>query len=89
MGKRKSTNDKYTSKGERRNTNRAIVKSVRREVTIAEKTAFIMDAYYKMKNPWVTIRNPNDKETNKRFIKIKANDLWGNPKEKFYRMKMA
>jgi len=33
-------------------------------------------------NPWIIIANPNANETNKRFIQVKANTLWGSPKER-------
>jgi hypothetical protein len=34
----------------------------------------------------LTVPNPNTNETNKKFIRVKAEDLWGNPKNRSYRM---
>jgi hypothetical protein len=45
-----------------------------------------MSAYLKGRNPWLTVPNPNTNETNKKFIRVKAEDLWGNPKNRSYRM---
>ena len=39
-------------------------------------------AWRKGQNPWLTIQNPNDKETNKRMIRVRANEHWGNPNAK-------
>jgi hypothetical protein len=30
-------------------------------------------------NPWLTIENPNKEQTNKRFIRVRMNDLNGGP----------
>ena len=35
------------------------------------------------KNVMLTVPNPNTNETNKRFIRIKAKDVWPNPNKKF------
>lgn len=44
-------------------------------------------AWEKGQNPWLTIGNPNKEETSKRFIRVRANDHWGNPKyQNIYRM---
>ena len=37
-------------------------------------------------NPWLTVPNPNTNETNKKFIRVKSEDLWGNPKNRGFRL---
>ena len=86
MGKKK-LRSKYTSKGERRPTNKKVLNAVRRDVTYLEKYANIVEEWRRGKNPWVTIPNPNDNETAKRFIRVKANEHFGDPREAFYFMK--
>lgn len=81
MGK-KSSGKHYTSKGERRNVSRATTTGMKRARDPSEKLINIQTAYWKGQNPWVTIENPNKSETNKRFIRVKTNTLWGNPKER-------
>jgi len=39
----------------------------------------LTEAWKSEKNPWLTVPNPNKKETNKRFIRVRANDYWGRP----------
>ena len=41
-----------------------------------------LDAWLDKKNPWLTVENPNKNETNKRFIKVRANEYLGNPEPK-------
>lgn len=38
------------------------------------------DAWRNFKNVVLTIPNPNTNETNKRFIKVNAREVWGSPK---------
>ena len=37
-------------------------------------------AFLNLKNVVLTISNPNTNETNKKFIKVNAREVWGNPK---------
>ena len=39
-----------------------------------------LQSYLKMKNVVLTIPNPNTNETNKKFIKVNARDVWGSPR---------
>ena len=81
----KNDNSKYVSKGERPCVKRSVTKSVKRSRTQIDGLDNIMKAYQALKNPWITIPNPNTKETNKRKIRVRSNDLFGDPKA-FYRM---
>lgn len=72
----KSTGKNYTSKGERRSSMRT------RSTDPAVKLQNVQRAYWKGQNPWVTIDNPSKEQTNKRKIRVRANELWGSPKER-------
>lgn len=74
------TKTSKTSKGERKSVSPAICRAVRRERTYLDKMLMKQKAWQKGQNPWVTIPNPNTNETNKRFIKVRANQEWGDPK---------
>lgn len=66
----------YVSKGERKSSMKT------RSQNLSDKTINKQKAWLKGQNPWVTIENPNKEQTNKPFIRVKANELWGNPKER-------
>ena len=77
MGKKKSRATE-TSKGERCNVSKSTIKAVRRDYMnndLARLTNKI-DAFKKGKNVMVTIPNPNTNETNKRFLRVNAKDVW-------------
>ena len=75
--------NKYVSKGERVNFKRSTTKAVRNSRTGIDRLNDIMNAYEALKNPWVNIANPNTKETNKKRIRVRSNDLFGDPKSTF------
>lgn len=81
MGK-KVCRKTYSSYGQRPNVSKDILKETAREVSGFQKALHIVNAWKKLKNPWVTISNPNKNETNKRFIKVRANSYYGDPKAK-------
>jgi hypothetical protein len=70
----KASGKHYTSKGERKSSMKTADRSA------AQKILNITSAYWKGQNPWVVIDNPNREETARRKIKVRAEDLWGNPK---------
>jgi hypothetical protein len=70
------------SKGEHSSVARWKVNAARRERSPMERLLYKQRAWKKGQNPWLTIANPNDKETNKRFIRVRANSHWGNPNAK-------
>lgn len=70
------------SKGERRSVALWKTKVCRRERDPMLALLYKQQAWKKGQNPWLTIQNPNDKETNKRMIRVRANDHWGNPNAK-------
>ena len=87
MAKKKGGKSKgFISQGQRPNVKHNVLKAVRRDITPSEKMAIVMSAYLAGRNPWVTIANPNNKQTNAKYIRVKAEDLWGSPKNRGYRM---
>ena len=75
MGKGKSSKG-YKSKGERNNVRKDITKAIRREYKVVDWVNNQIDAFIKGKNIMLNIPNPNPNETNKRFIRVNAKDVW-------------
>lgn len=80
MGKKRYRKN-YTSKGLRRSVSRSTISLMRQDSDPFAKQFNILSAWRAGKNPWVTIANPDRNQTNKRFIKVRANGYYGNPKE--------
>ena len=83
MGKKKQR-AKYTSKGQRASMDRSPLKAIHRERTSIEVTIIKQKAWLEGKNPWIVVDNPNPNETNKRKIRVRANQLWGDPKKNYF-----
>lgn len=71
----------FVSQGIHSNVSRGVKQAMRKEylasgMRIVNQRA----AWAKGKNVVLTIENPNKNETNKRFIRVNARDLWGSPK---------
>ena len=50
-------------------------------MSIIEKNLNLVKLWRLGKNPWVIIPNPfAETQKNKRFIRVRSNDYWGNPK---------
>jgi 2'-5' RNA ligase len=79
MGK-KRIRKTITSKGQRRSIV-AGVKEVRAERSPFEVAMNKLKAWKKGQNPWITVEGP---QTNKRFVKVRANNLYGDPKKASY-----
>ena len=71
---KKSSGKNYTSKGERRNVVNGKRKSANKSEL--ETASNKMKAFRKGKMVWLTIPNPNKNETNKKFVKVIASDVW-------------
>lgn len=82
----KGSGKTYTSKGERHNVSRSTLSGVKRDRDPSEKVINVQRAWLEGRNPWVTLANPNKEQTNKRFVRVKANELWGHPKERIKKM---
>jgi hypothetical protein len=85
---KKSSGKTYTSKGIHSNVSSGTLAGMRRDRNPADKVINIQKAWLANKNPWVTIENPNKEQKNKPFIRVRANELWGNPKERDKKMFM-
>ena len=81
MAKRKKSRAHQESKGERRNVAKSTRKQMRDAVTPLTIMSNKMKAWRAGKNVIVTIPNPNKKETNIKFIKVNAKEVWGSPKK--------
>jgi len=76
---KKSSGKTYTSKGERKNVSRWLKKACRRdyiENRSLERAINQRNAFLKGKRVMLTIENPNKNETNKKFIRVPANEVW-------------
>ncbi len=81
MAKRKKSRAHQESKGERSNVNKKVCNAMRSDTSMLQRTINQRAAWVKGKNVMVTIPNPNEQETNKRFIRVNAKDVWGSPKK--------
>ena len=81
MAKRKKSRAHQVSKGERPNVNKKVCNAMRGDTSQLQRTINQRAAWVKGKNVMVTIPNPNEQETNKRFIRVNAKDVWGSPKK--------
>ena len=71
---KKSSGKNYTSKGERRNVVNGKRKS--NDVSYLDAVSNKMEAFKKGKLVWLTVPNPNTNQTNKKFVRIKASEVW-------------
>lgn len=71
----------YISKGLRKNVSSSITNLLRRERNPFDTALNVLAAWRAGRNPWVTIPNPNNAQTNMRFVKVRANSYYGDPKK--------
>jgi hypothetical protein len=76
------TRKQYTSKKIHSSVKKSVLRAIKQDRTYLEKLQFIVKSWKKLQNPWITIENPNKSQTNRRHIRVRTNDLWGNPKPK-------
>lgn len=82
MGK-KRIRKTYRSAGIHSNVAKSTLKAVRKDVPLIEKELNKLRAWREGKNPWVTVEN-KQRGTNRPFYKVRANEVWGNPKTATY-----
>ena len=86
MARKKGGKSKgFVSQGQRPNVSKWARNAARREY-VTNDLAVVLNkqaAFAAGKNVMLTVPNPNTNETNKRFIRIKAKDVWPNPNKKF------
>ena len=74
------TRKKLTSKKQHGSMNSAVTTKVRAGLKATHGYANLVDSWKNLQNPWLTIENPSKEQTNRKFIRVRANDYWGNPK---------
>ena len=79
MGKKK-TRSKVVSKGNHSSVSRSLVAAVRADRDPYDVHQNKIDAWKNLQNPWITIPNPVKSETNRPFIRVRANDYFGPPR---------
>lgn len=76
MGK-KRLRKKLVSKGLRQSISSATARAVRSARDLVDIHSNKVEAWAKGQNPWLTVPNPNKAETNKPFIRVRANSYYG------------
>jgi hypothetical protein len=77
MGKKKSSGVKHISKGIHSTVSNKTKKMVRRERDYADRLESQLNSWARGRRTMITIENPNPKETNKRFIRVEGNIVFG------------
>ena len=77
MAKKGGKSKGFISQGLHRNVSAKTLRGMRADRSEADKFINKQKAWLAGKNPWVTIQNPNKEQTNKRFIRVRMNDLMG------------
>ena len=77
MAKKGGKSKGFISQGIHSNVSSATRRAMRAGVSEADKLLNKQKAWLAGKNPWVTIANPNKEQTNKRFIRVRYNDVMG------------
>jgi hypothetical protein len=76
------TKTKYVSKGERK-ADRQLSKAVKRDRTPIEKWQIKQKAWLKGLNPWIVVPNENTADTKARYVRVRAESEWGDPRKGF------
>ena len=82
------TKTKYVSKGERRSMSRSLSKAVKRERSVIDYWTIKQRAWLKSQNPWIVVPNGNTSDTRARFVRVRAETEWGDPRA-YIKMKSA
>lgn len=81
MGKKGGKSSGFISQGIHSNVSRSVKHSMRKDyMATGQRIVNQRAAWAKGRNVVLTIENPNKNETNKRYIRVNARDLWGSPK---------
>jgi hypothetical protein len=74
------TKTKYVSKGERRSIANGVCKAVKRDRTVIDYWTTKQKAWLKGQNPWISVPNGNTSDTRARFVRVRAETEWGDPR---------
>jgi hypothetical protein len=86
MAKKGGKSKGFISQGLHSNVSRSTLNAIKQDRDPGEKWLNIQKAWLKGQNPWMTIDNPSKEQTNKRKIRVRANDVLGHPKERAKKM---
>jgi len=75
------TKTKYVSMGERANTSKSLSKAIKRDRTPIEHWTIKQKAWLAGRNPWVTVPNGNTSDTRARYVRVRAETEWGDPRK--------
>jgi hypothetical protein len=75
------TKTKYVSKGERRSISKDTAKAVKRDRTPVERWTIKQKAWLEGRNPWISVPNGNTSDTRARFVRVRAETEWGDPRK--------
>ena len=75
------TKTKYVSKGERRSIDRGVCKAVKRDRTPIDHWTIKQKAWLAGRNPWITVPNGNTNDTRARYVRVRAETEWGDPRK--------
>lgn len=83
MAKKGGKSKGFISQGIHSNVSKSVRNAMRKDyLASGERIMNQLKAWKKNKNVVLTIENPNKNETNKRYIRVRAHDVWGSPKSK-------
>jgi hypothetical protein len=83
MGKKGGKSKGAVSAGVHSNVSRKITNALRREyMASGERIMNQLRAWKRGKNVVLTIENPNKEDKSRRYIRVRAIDLWGDPRTK-------
>ena len=83
MAKKGGKSKGAVSAGIHSNVSKKVTNALRRGyMASGERVMNQLMAWKRGKNVVVTIENPNKNETSKRFIRVRAIDIWGDPRAK-------
>lgn len=83
---KKASGKTYVSQGKHSNVASNTLSAIRKDRDPAEKVMNIQKAWLKGQNPWMTIDNPNKEDKSRLKIRVRANDVYGHPKERAKKM---
>lgn len=72
---------KYVSKGERKSVKPSVSKAVRRERSEIDYWVTKQKAWAKGQNPWIRVPNGNTSDTKARYVRVRSNTVWGDPRD--------
>jgi hypothetical protein len=72
---------KYISKGERKNVNPSVSKAVKRDRTPIDYWTTKQKSWAQGQNPWIRVPNSDPMKTNARYVRVRSNTVWGDPRD--------